>query len=392
MDWEALRDDYPALARTTYLNSCSLGCLSNESRAAHARFFDEWTDLGASAWYELWLDEIAKWRTAVAHLVGARPEEVAWTYAVATSLGTLASCLDGQNATGTGDYAGRTGILAADKEFPSTIAAFGTHPDRRIDWIASDGVQVPAAAYEDALSTEHQAVVASRVFFATGALQDVAAITRAARSNGSLAIVDDYHGLGQVPLDFHDAGLDVLVGGPLKWICGGPVSAWMVVRKDLIEQLTPMHAGWWADETMFDFTMANFRLWKDARRFEQGTVNLHGVFTSRPAVERITTLGPQRIRDRVRALAADLEERLVDAGWTLRSHPDPDKRTGIVMVEHPDEAAATRRLAKGTVGADRVEDRPLIVDHRPGAVRVSPHFYNTFEENERIVTALAATR
>jgi selenocysteine lyase/cysteine desulfurase len=392
VDWHALRDDYPTLGRTTYLNSCSLGCLSNESRAAHARFFDEWTDLGASAWYELWLDEIAKWRVAVARLVGARPEEVAWTYAVATSLGTMASCLNAQNLTGDGPYAGRADILAADKEFPSTIAAFGTHPQRRIDWIQSDGVQVPAADYETALTPRHQAVVASRVFYATGALQDVAAITRAARANGSLCIVDDYHGLGQVPLDFHDAGLDVLVGGPLKWVCGGPVSAWMVVRKDLIKQLTPTHAGWWADETMFDFDMRKFRLWQDARRFEQGTVNLHGVFTSRPAVERIAALGPERIRDRVRALAADLEERLEDAGWTLRAHPDPAKRTGIVMVEHDDEAAATRRLAQGTVGAVNVEDRPIIVDHRPGAVRVSPHFYNTFEENERIVAALAGTR
>lgn len=382
VDWEALRDDYPTLERTTYLNSCSLGCLSNQSREAHDLFFEQWTDLGARAWYDLWVDEIEAWRKSVATMVGARPEEVAWTYSVASSLGSLASCLDRQNLTGDGDFAGRHDILAADLEFPSTIAAFGQHPRRRMDWIKSDGIQVPASAYKDAVGDHHQAVVASRVFYATGAWQDIPGIAAAAREAGAMSIVDDYHGAGQVPLDFQALGADVLVGGPLKWVCGGPVAAWMVVRKDLISGLEPTHAGWWADETMFDFKMENFRYWDDARRFEQGTVNMHGVFTSRVAVDRINGLGQQAIRERVRALTADLEERLEDAGWSLRSHPTVERRTGIVMVEHEDEAGATHRL----------EQEGIIVDHRPGAVRISPHFYNTVAENEAVVDALSATR
>ncbi len=382
VDWEALRDDYPTLSQTTYLNSCSLGCLSRQSREAHDLFFDQWTSMGASAWYEVWMDEIDAWRKATAKLLGAKPSEIAWTYSVAAALGSLSSCLDRQNMTGTGTWAGRHDVLAADKEFPSTIAAFGVHPQRRMDWIASDGIQVPAEDYAAALRPDHQVVVASRVFYATGALQDVEAITASSRANGSLCVVDDYHGAGQVPIDVHDMGLDVLVGGPLKWVCGGPVSAWMYVREGLIKELEPTHAGWWADETMFDFKMENFRLWDDARRFEQGTVNMHGVFTARAAIDRINEIGADAIRRRVRELSTDLEERLEDAGWGLRSHPDPSKRTGIVMVEHVDEAGATHKLA----------DAGIIVDHRPGAVRISPHFYNTFEENEAVVEALEATR
>jgi selenocysteine lyase/cysteine desulfurase len=52
------------------------------------------------------------------------------------------------------------------------------------------------------------------------------------------------------------------------------------------------------------------------------------------------------------------------------------------MVRHPDPAGAVRRLA----------EKGIIVDHRPGHVRISPHFYNTEEEVDRCVDALADTR
>jgi selenocysteine lyase/cysteine desulfurase len=49
------------------------------------------------------------------------------------------------------------------------------------------------------------------------------------------------------------------------------------------------------------------------------------------------------------------------------------------MIRHADPAGAVRRLA----------ERGIIVDHRPGFVRVSPHFYNTPEEVDRCVDVLA---
>ncbi len=58
---------------------------------------------------------------------------------------------------------------------------------------------------------------------------------------------------------------------------------------------------------------------------------------------------------------------------------EPEQRSAIVMVKHPDPAAAVGHLA----------DQGIIVDHRPGFVRISPHFYNTEEEIDRCVDALS---
>ena len=58
MDWTAWRDEFPTFRRTTYLNTCSLAPLARRVRAAQEHFFDEWEGLGASAWYEIWIDAL----------------------------------------------------------------------------------------------------------------------------------------------------------------------------------------------------------------------------------------------------------------------------------------------------------------------------------------------
>ena len=383
MDWEALRDDYPTLSRTTYLNSCSLGALSTQARAAHATFLEQWTDLGASAWYEIWVGEIEAWRKDVARLIGASPKEVAWMPSVGQSLCTVASALDRRNRDGKGPEAKRRGALMAELEFPSTFAAMRARPDTPMRFVPSeDGVQVPVSDYEAQLQGKAgaatQIVVASRVFYTTGAIQDVQGIAAAARKAGAFSFVDDYQGTGQVDLDVHAQGMDALASGALKWLCGGQACAFLYVRQALIKDLEPTISGWWANAGMFDFKLDQFRLWDDARRFELGTVNVGSVFLARAAMRPHLKLGTKAIQRRIGHLTADLVERLEDAGHALRIHPDPKRRSGIVMVRRRDAKADVKKLAK----------KGFIVDSRPGCVRISPHFYNTEAENAAIVKAL----
>ena len=64
-DFDALRDEFPILARKTYLNSCSLGALSRRSEMYLGEFVERWHDMGAAAWYQHWLSRVEDLRGRV---------------------------------------------------------------------------------------------------------------------------------------------------------------------------------------------------------------------------------------------------------------------------------------------------------------------------------------
>ncbi len=110
-----------------------------------------------------------------------------------------------------------------------------------------------------------------------------------------------------------------------------------------------------------------------------GTPALAAVYTAAAGLEIIEEVGLAVIRERIAGLVAELLERAAAAGLSVRVAESREDRSGIVRVEHRDPAAVVRRL-----GA-----RGIICDHRPGAVRISPHFYNTVEDIEAVVAAIA---
>lgn len=372
MDWEALRDDYPTLSQVTYLNSCSLGPVSNDVRAAHDRYVDQWTARGAASWYDHWMDEIADWRKNVAALLGCRAEEVAWGPSVGQLVGSLASSLARRDD-------GRNEIVSFEQEFPSVAAGWSTRPGTTMRYVQGDGITVPTQAYADAMGESTRAVVASRVHYNSGGIQDVQGIADAARDAGAFSLIEDYHGTGQLPANVTEWGVDAAVGGALKWLCGGVACCFLYVKRDLIPDLEPQHSGWWGNAGMFDFDNTEFNFWDDARRFEVGEVNMHGISMANAAHKRFLELGIDRIRARNTELVTDLLDRLKDAGMTARVNGGAADHSALVMVERDDPKGDVARLEK---------QHGIIVDDRPGCVRVSPHFYNTFEENAAFVDGL----
>src|SRR5712692_1022538 len=88
------RAEFPILQRKTYLNSCSLGALSQRSIKGIEQFMEMWNEWGAHAWYEIWLGEIAKVRQKFAKIIGAQVHEVAIAPSVSAALSSIATALD----------------------------------------------------------------------------------------------------------------------------------------------------------------------------------------------------------------------------------------------------------------------------------------------------------
>src|SRR6266567_1823501 len=104
------RTEFPILQRKTYLNSCSLGALSERSMQGIAQFMAMWNEWGAQAWQEIWLEEITKVRRKFASIIGAQLHEVAVAPNVSTALSSIASAID---------YSQRNKVVLSDMDFPT---------------------------------------------------------------------------------------------------------------------------------------------------------------------------------------------------------------------------------------------------------------------------------
>ena len=109
-----------------------------------------------------------------------------------------------------------------------------------------DGLTIPLEAYDAAIDERTAVVMVNRVLYRWSAIVDAKAVCAMARERGALSFVDDYHGIGIVPLDLHDLGCDLYTAGTLKWLCGGPGMVFLYARRDLLPTLEPALTGWFA--------------------------------------------------------------------------------------------------------------------------------------------------
>jgi kynureninase len=370
---EVYRSEFPILQRKTYLNSCSLGALSQRSIDALHRFTENWNEYGAHAWYKLWLNEITAVKEKFAQIIGAKPSEVAIAPSVSGAVSEITSAMD---------FSKRNRVVMADMDFP-TLAYQWLVKQRLgavVDFVESpDHIHVPPELLIDKIDEQTLLVATSRVFYTSGYVQDVQAIVEAAHRKGAYVLIDDYQGTGQIPIDVHALDIDFLVTGTLKWLMGGPGLALVYVREGLIPALQPTMTGWFANRDQFQFNSREFHFREDASRFESGTPALPTIHTANGGLEMVLEIGVQRIYERTRALTNDLVERVQAKGWPLRSPEEEDQRSAIVMLQldRPEEIV------------EELVARRFIVDHRPGLVRISPYFYNTLAENEAIVEEIS---
>jgi kynureninase len=367
---ERWRTEFPILQTRTYLNSCSLGALSRRSMGYLGEYQALWNTMGASAWYELWMGRLAQLRGEVARMWNARENEIALSPSVSGALSSIASSID---------YRTRNKVVVAELDFPTLVYQWLARPDVEVVRVPSDdGIGVPPERWAEYVDERTAVVATSHVFYGTGYVQDLAGAAKAARDAGALFVVDGYQAAGQIPVDPRGVDADVYVAGPLKWLCGGPGIAFLWVREERIAELRPTIASWFGARDQFLFRNDELEFRDDAGRFSMGTPAVPTAYTALGGLEIFREAGEAQIYSRIAALTEELVALAEDAGFEMKTARDPRRRSGILLIRHDDAPGAVQRLAQ----------QNIIVDHRAGYVRVSPHFYNTPAENRLFIEAL----
>ena len=376
---EAYRDEFPVVADRTYLISASLGPLSRRARAAADEHLELWSRLGPE---ELWFDHgmarLDETRARFARMIGADIDEIAIVPSVSAGLSSIASCLR---------YDDRPKVVLTDMDFPTNHYVWLAQQARgaKLDVVASpDGIRVAAQDVVECIDDHTRIVNVNRVLFESSWIMDLPPIVAAARERGALLVVDDFHGTGIVPIDVHALGIDLLVTGVLKWVCGGQGLALLYCRKDLIAQMEPLVVGWFGTKDPFEFDRSTLALRDDARRFEAGTYTLPQAWTAAAALGLIEEVGVEAIRARNQELTRGIIERADDLGLELLSPRDDDRRGGLVRLRIPGGVEAAKRLLH------RLFQRDVVLDQRGDAVRISPHYFNNEADLDRAFAEMGA--
>jgi kynureninase len=243
-----------------------------------------------------------------------------------------------------------------------------------------DGVTVPTERLLDAIDDQTLLVPISHVIFRSSYVNDARAIIEKAHKVGAHVVLDTFQSLGSLPVDVQALNVDFCCGGVLKWLCGGPGVAYLYVRPDLGQKLEPRFTGWFAHENSFEFSTGPIRYAQPPLRFMNGTTHIPALEACRPGLQIISEVGIEKIREKSKRQTARLIELADHHGWRVNTPRDPEQRGGTVSIDMPDSQAVSRELLA----------REILVDWRPKAgVRFAPHFYNTDEEVDAAMAAVA---
>lgn len=379
-DPAAWRDRFPILAETTYLVNHSLGAMPAAARDKLIAFADQWATRGVRAWGEGWWSAPVDVGNVLGRLMNAPRDSVVMHQNVSVIQSIVASALD---------FSGpRNKVVYTDMNFPTNMYVwegfrkFGAE----ISVVPGDGVKVPTERLLEAIDEQTLIVPVSHVLFKSHYVQDAAAICERARSVGAMVLLDTYQSLGTVPVDVQALGVDMVCGGSVKWLCGGPGAGYLYVRPDLMDSLRPRITGWAAHADPFAFETGPQRYAEGAWRLLHGSPAVATLFCATAGYEIVHEVGVQTIRDYSQRTNEALRLNLIDRGFTINSPEAPAERGGTLTVglnDDEDGPAYVRALG----------ERGILVDHRPEAgLRVSPHFYTLESELDEFAEVMSELR
>jgi selenocysteine lyase/cysteine desulfurase len=360
-----------------FLNHASTGPLPQRA----VKRIQQLTELRAEPWRyttEMQFGELADARVRCARLIGAEPREIALMVNTSYGLNLAARALPFER----GDI-----VLTSDREYPSNIypwmeleAARGV----RLERIPCAGVLPDEDAILAALDRPRvRCVVHSWVSFATGYRIDIERIGRACRERGIWFVLDAIQGVSAVPLDVRSMPVDVVACGAQKWLLGPWGSGFVWLRPDLVDSLRPVEVSWMATRCSDDFTRLtdyDFTYRDNARKFEVITLPYQDFAGLNESLDVFFEVGLQTVYDRVERLTGRIVDwALGTTGVRLVTPAERERRAGIVAVAPRDGVAASERLTRAGV----------VHSFREGAIRLSPHFYNTEDEIDRALQLLA---
>jgi len=364
---EKIREQFPITRNKAFLNHAAHSPLPKPAAEAMRKYIDESSNLWTTS---------ADWddggKPFFAKLVGAKPQEIAFIENTSVGLNIAANVLR---------YPPGSKIVTTDLEFPSVVYPWLRRSlGVKVHYVKNVDGKIPLEDFEKAVDDKTVAVAVSHVEYVNGFRNDLHALSEIAHDHGAYLIVDAIQSAGALQVDVKRDDVDFLMAGCYKWLLSPPGAGYLYVKDELIEKFEPPFVGWASVkeeifETIDFWDIWNLKLSRTASRFEIGSKSFISFVGAREALKILLDYGIENVEKRILKLTDQLIEAVKNLGLKLQTPEEPEYRSGIVnfKIDKPQETE------------EKLYSKGIIVSARAHGIRVSPHFYNTETEIDKLI-------
>lgn len=373
-----LRALFPVTERAIYLNHAAVSAPPIPTINAIQSQLADVSENG-SVNFRQWLAVKENARRLLAGMLGARPNQVAFLRNTSDGLSTVANGLDwlpGDN------------LVTFRHEFPSNIYpwlrvrdAFGVE----VRMCEERQGRIDLDQLISLIDNKTRIVAISQIQYASGFRADLERIGRAARDHDALLVVDVIQALGVVPIDVESELVDVAAAACHKWLLTPEGVGLLYLSERARERLQPTLVGWTSVPNPEDY--GNFEQgWNEGTlAWETGTVPVALIHGLEASLKLLNEVGVGTIQTHLEMLTdylcEGLCERLKNSAYQVVSSRRRGEKSQIVCIQN------TAGLTSIDLYA-HLEKRKIITAPRGDRLRISPHFYNTREEIDELLSAL----
>ncbi len=374
-DW---RKEWFEIEDAVYLNAAAQGPLPRAAIRATQQAL-EWKKfphhIPESEYFEL----PGRVRASLARLIGAQPEEIALSTGASGGMQVVATRLELRP----GDE-----ILIAEGEFPAHRATWLPMQSSAgvvVKIVAPQGRFLTADDFLGQITQRTRLISTSLVHFNDAARLDARRVADAVHAAGGYLLLDASQCVGAMPMTVESLDCDFLVAAGYKWLLSPYGTGFLWVRGSLIETLRDGPVYWQSLEDAENFhslSSGGHAHSQSARRWDSPeTASFFNLAAMDASLEFILRIGVETIWQHTRGLIEELIRRLPLDRCVLGSPVEPDARGQYVCVQ-------SRKPEGGPALYEKLQKANIIISLRDGALRISPHLYNSERDLDRLLTVL----
>ena len=360
---------WPTLSQMTYLNNASTGIPPANTFNTMKQYLDN--KAVAVGKFEDTLKSLKEIRQNLAMLLGGDYSQYAFVPSTSAGVNSIAHSIE---------YPSGSNVVVCDIEFPANYVPWQNASrlygfDLRV--VKSKDGAVSLDAFKDQVDENTKVVAVSQIQFGSGFRADLAQLSKLAHDNSALLAVDIIQAAGCFDTDLAKLGVDFATGQSAKWLLGPVGAGYIFVGKSVMEELHPRFIGWWGVENLMEYEYSEKTHLSDARKFQVGSPAMVAYVGLLESLKTLLQF-PGKSREKVAMNNADyLRKRLSEINVSFYDF-GPDHNSAIISCEPQDVENLHKELIKNRIHCSV----------RNGRLRISPHFYNNYEEIDRIIDYL----